>query len=76
MIEDRDTSLSQFESCEASRKRFEEYNTKRDEISLTKKYFAICEVASCISSRTKNTLINPCQDLVAQRLISERNSVQ
>jgi hypothetical protein len=75
MLEDFDI-IESTKSCEERKSQIEEYNNNRNNISLAKKYFIICEISSCISDWTKNNRIKECQSLATQRILWERNYVQ
>ncbi len=65
------------ESCTKSKSRFERYNNERDTtLTLTQKYFIICELSSCIANNTKNTSIVSCRQMAQQRTQFESNYVQ
>lgn len=75
MNEDFDT-LSMNDSCDSYRSKINQYSTQWNSLSLSKKYFIICKVASCMTKADNNSLLNACQQLVVNRIISERNYVQ
>lgn len=75
MVEDFDI-IESWKSCEQRAKVFSEYNQNRNNISLAKKYFVICELSSCMVNGEKNNRISACQSLVTERITGERNYVQ
>ena len=75
MIEDFDILYTNT-PCPDRTKQFEQYNTNRDNLSLAKKYFVLCELSSCMVDDKKNNRIPACQSLVTERIIGERNYVQ
>ena len=76
MIEDFEIWDSISTSCEESKGRFDTTNTARNTTSLSKKYFVMCELSSCMVDGKKNNRINACHSLVTQRIIWERDYVQ
>ena len=71
-----DIVASQTQSCLESTQRFTDYNQNRDSIPLSKKYFIICEISSCLSSDEKNKFLTSCQNLAKQRIFHEDDFTQ
>jgi hypothetical protein len=64
-------------SCQDSKTRFVEYDSGRnDALTLTQKYFILCEVSSCIVDETKNRYIWVCKQMVEQKIKAENSYVQ
>ncbi len=64
-------------SCSDSKQRFEEeYNKKRNEVSLAQKYFIICERSICLTEWNKTNRLNICQQLAQERINNEQQYVQ
>lgn len=76
MTEDFGIWESNSQSCNDSKARFESIQKNRGTLSLSKKYFTLCEISSCMVDDGKNNRISACQSLVTQRIIWERNYVQ
>lgn len=79
MIEDFEINASNNDFCdlESTKKRFWNNNDSRNTTtSLSKKFFVICELSSCIAENKKNNRIEACQSLATKRISGERNYVQ
>ena len=75
MIEDFGI-LESDKDCELRLSQFEQYDKERENLTLAKKYFLLCEITSCMVDRKKNNRIDSCQSLVTQRILGERDYVQ